>query len=45
MAIDRKLVMCLIWRVIDYGNRSKTHHVSDMASYRLWKSIDISSCV
>jgi hypothetical protein len=35
MEIDRKLIMCLIWRVIDYGNRLISRLVFDMVSYRL----------
>jgi hypothetical protein len=32
MTIDQKLVMCFMWRVIEYENVSKTSHVVDMAS-------------
>ena len=42
--VDQKLVMCLIWRVIDYVSGSKTRHVFDMASYRLREWIENSSC-
>ena len=32
---NRKLAMCATWRVIEYKLWSKTHHVCDMASYRI----------
>ena len=43
--IDRKLVMWLIWWVIDNDNWSKTSHVFDVASYRLLELIENWSCV
>jgi hypothetical protein len=42
--IDRKLVMWLIWWVIDNGNWSKTRHIFDVASYRWRQLIENSSC-
>jgi hypothetical protein len=38
MTIDQKLVMCLMWQVIDYFSWSKTSHVVDMASY-WWRDL------
>ena len=45
MWVDQKLIMCLIWRVIDYERWSKTSHVFDMVSYWLRELIENSSCV
>jgi hypothetical protein len=42
--VDRKLVMSLIWRVIDYVSSSKTSHVFDLTSYRWRQLIKNSSC-
>ena len=42
--VDWKLVMCLIWRVIDCVSWSKTRHVFDMASFWLRELIKNSSC-
>jgi RNase P/RNase MRP subunit POP5 len=42
--IDRKLVMWLIWWVIDNGNWLKTCHIFDVASYQIRQLIENSSC-
>jgi hypothetical protein len=42
--IDRKLVMWLIWWVIDNGNWSKTRHIFDVESYQIRQLIENSSC-
>jgi hypothetical protein len=43
--IDRKLIIYLMWRVIDEDNWSKTSHVFHMASYRLRQLIENSSYI
>jgi hypothetical protein len=45
MWVDRKLVMCLIRRVIDCVRWSKTSHVLAVASFWLRELIENSSCV
>jgi hypothetical protein len=42
--IDRKLVMWLIWWVIDNRNWSKTRHIFDVASYQIRQLIENLSC-
>ncbi len=43
--VDRKLVIYLMWQVIEYENVSKTHHVLDMASFWLRELIENSSAM
>ncbi len=44
MTIDQKLVMWLIWWVIDNRNWSKTCHIFDVARYQGRQLIENSSC-